>query len=395
MILLALMALSIHSDFEGGSLGKVERISTNHYRCEVAGQADQNSRNRQASWYYFRVDDARNRTITFDMVALAGEYNFQPNRGAITKDTLPFYSFDQKTWHPVMKAEFEASEPRLSFSVRSTSSTVWIAHVPPYTNRNLANLLRDLAGKPEGQVTSIGKTLQGRDIPLLTITDPSVPDSGKKVLWFMFRQHAWEAGSSWTGEGLIRFAMSADPAATQIRRGAILKILPMCDPDGVARGTVRFNVKGFDLNRNWDVSDPVNMPEITAERGAILDWVDTKGRIDAFVTVHNTETGESLMGPPDSTGTTRPLMERFFEVLSETKTFSPSVKPNFAPASTTAGMPGRMTAVQGLYRDRKLAAFEIEMRIALHPRLGHRPNVDDRLLSGSELLRALWTALRN
>jgi hypothetical protein len=99
------------------------------------------------------------------------------------------------------------------------------------------------------------------------------------------------------------------------------------------------------------------------------------------------------MGPPDTTGATRPLLERFFARLNETKTFSANAKPAFAPASTTPGMPGRMTAVQGLYRDRKLPAFEIEMRIAQDPKLGHRPNVEDRLLSGSELLRALWAAV--
>ena len=33
----------------------------------------------------------------------------------------------------------------------------------------------------------------------------------------MFRQHAWEAGSSWTGDGLIRFLTSADPLAARIR----------------------------------------------------------------------------------------------------------------------------------------------------------------------------------
>ena len=44
----------------------------------------------------------------FDMVDIPGEYNYQPNRGAITKDTLPFYSTDQVTWHPVEEAEFDA-----------------------------------------------------------------------------------------------------------------------------------------------------------------------------------------------------------------------------------------------------------------------------------------------
>ena len=116
----------------------------------------------------------------------------------------------------------------------------------------------------------------------------------------MFRQHAWEAGSSWTGDGLIRFVASDDPVAVRIRRETIVKIMPLCDPDGVAHGGVRFNRNGYDLNRNWDLVDPAKMPEIAAERRAILDWVDAGKRVDFFLTVHNTETNEYLNGPPDS-----------------------------------------------------------------------------------------------
>jgi hypothetical protein len=40
----------------------------------------------------------------------------------------------------------------------------------------------------------------------------------------------------------------------------------MCDPDGVARGGVRFNAFGYDLNRNWDASDEKRTPVIAARR---------------------------------------------------------------------------------------------------------------------------------
>jgi len=388
LFVLALTALSISTNFEGGSLGKVERVSENHYRCAVIGETDQNHRNRQASWYYFRVDHAVNRDLTFDMVDLAGEYNFKPTAGSVTRDTPPFYSFDRETWIPVEDSEFHEEGPSLSFTIHSTSQTVWIAHVPPYTNQNLDRLLKDLARKSAATVTSIGKTLEGRPIRLVTITDPAVPDSAKKILWFIFRQHAWEAGSSWMGEGLIRFAVSKDPTAAAIRKGTMLKILPLCDPDGVAHGGVRFNRRGFDLNRNWDVRDPVNMPEIDAERRALL-----AGRVDAFVTIHNTETNETLTGPPVPFGAARPLLERFYEAFSAGSTFAPSAKPLTAPVTTTEGIAGRMNVVQGLYHDRQIPAFEIEMRVAAHPKLGHRPLPEDRLRAGRELLLALWSAM--
>jgi hypothetical protein len=84
----------------------------------------------------------------------------------------------------------------------------------------------------------------------------------------------------------LRFLLSADPVAAEMRRTAIFKIFPLCDPDGVARGGVRFNANGFDLNRNWDAPnldmDETKMPEIAAQRKAILDWVDAGQRVDFF-----------------------------------------------------------------------------------------------------------------
>ncbi|HKE04433.1 MAG TPA: M14 family zinc carboxypeptidase [Blastocatellia bacterium] len=134
---------------------------------------------------------------------------------------------------------------------------------------------------------------------LLTITDESKPDTQKKVIWLMFRQHSWEAGSSWACEGALRFLLSADPITVQMRRTAIFKIFPLCDPDGVARGGVRFNANGFDLNRNWDAVDETKMPEIAAQRKAILDWVDAGRRVDLFLTrttprLRNTSKGRRM-----------------------------------------------------------------------------------------------------
>ena len=101
-----------------------------------------------------------------------------------------------------------------------------------------------------------------------------------------------------------------------------MKILPWCDPDGVAHGGVRFNRNGYDLNRNWDIVDPVKMPEITAERHAIFDWLEAGKPVDFFLTLHNTETNEYLHGPPDSSEALRPVLERVNEYWSQGKTFA-------------------------------------------------------------------------
>ena len=144
----------------------------------------------------------------------------------------------------------------------------------------------------------------------------------------MFRQHSWETGSSWVGEAAIRTLL----ATQTLREQVTWKILPLCDPDGVARGGVRFNVNGFDLNRNWDVVDPVKMPEITAQRDAVRKWLNAGNTIDFLLSLHNTETAEYLEGPPDGGGNGRfkPLAERVFQALTEQTSFAPTRPLSFA-----------------------------------------------------------------
>lgn len=230
---LLIAALTIGTAFEGGSTGPVAQISETHVRVGVKGEKDQNGRNRQGTWYYFRVDGAGRNPIMIDMVDLPGEYNFKPNRGAITGATPPWISYDRKTWTSVTDVEYEPSEPRLRLRITPKSGTFWIAHTPPYTNEQLQALRRAIRNEK-----IIGKSAGGRDLYLWTI------GNGPKTVWLMFRQHSWESGTSWVGEGAVR-------ALLRDARGITWKIIPFCDPDGVARGGVRFNVHGYDLNRNW------------------------------------------------------------------------------------------------------------------------------------------------
>ena len=49
-------AVTFNTNFEGGSLGRVENLSDDAFRFHVDGQYDERGHNRQASWYYFRMD---------------------------------------------------------------------------------------------------------------------------------------------------------------------------------------------------------------------------------------------------------------------------------------------------------------------------------------------------
>ena len=234
--LLLALAVTLSSSFEGGNIREVQHLGPAHLRISIPGESDQDGRNRQANWYYFRLDHVKAKPLTLELVNLAGEYNYQPNKGAVTADTPPYFSNDNITWQPVTDFTYDPETPKLVIRLTPQQDQVWIAHIPPYTNVHLDGLYRDIRRHPAFREIVIGRTPGGRPLRQWTITDPDLPAAPRKVVWLMARQHSWEASTSWVAEGAVRYLLSKDPAASKIRRDAIFHILPLCDPDGVARG---------------------------------------------------------------------------------------------------------------------------------------------------------------
>jgi len=391
LLLGACSSSSISSDFQGGSIGRVEKRGENHFACRVPGQADHEGRNRQVTWYSFRLDGHQGREVTITLTDLAGEYDYKPGAIGITGEATPVVSRDGQSWKHLPAMSFDRAKAEASFTFVPESDPVWVAHIEPYTVSRLEAFLRGVAGRPEVRPEVIGKTVEGRDLFLLTITNPAVPDDGKKVIWLMCRQHAWESGTSYVGEGAVRFLLSDD--AKGLRDKVVWKILPMMDPDGVFHGGVRFNRNGYDVNRNWDSADPASpesrrlMPEICAAKKAMLDWVAAGKRFDFFLTLHNQERGGWTSGSeahPD-------LAARFFKILKDETTCDlPVAGPR---AAETRPAPGRMTVYQYLQLEKKLPGFILEQGIAKDGKLGRLPTSQDRLKFGGELVRSMAKAV--
>lgn len=384
---------TIHSDFEGGSLGAVRRTGDASFVCATEGQADHEGRNRQVTWYYFRVDGARGRDVTVTLNDLVGEYDYRPGALGITERTVPLYSHDRERWTHFDAVSFDKEKKELTLRFTPREDPTWVAHVEPYTWSRFGRFLGGIRENPLLRLETLGKTVQGRDLYLFTITNPAVPDGRKKVVWAMFRQHAWESGTSFVGEGVVRYMLSDD--ARDLRDKVVFKVFPLMDPDGCAEGGVRFNRNGYDVNRNWDSVDVSKeehrrlMPEIWHAKKALHGWLDGGRPIHLFLTLHNEEYNEWLSGSEEFGETA----ERFYKVLKETTTFHPGDPGPRAPRARSA--PGRMSVYEYLQRERHVPAFIIEQRIVFNDRLGRLPTSKDRLEFGRGLARALClTALR-
>lgn len=383
-----LLGVTANARFESGSVGTVVFDATGRVQCEVKGEVDQDGRNRQPSWFYFRLDGVRGRDLVIELRGLQGEYNYRRHDGSAHRHMRPVYSYDNRNWRHFESAEWVPATSAICVKLKAQREPVWIARQPPYTTRHLSQLLAALRSNPCLQQEIVGRSIEQRPIVLLTVTEPGGDLAGKNVIWLMARQHAWESGTSWVIEGLLRFLLSEETEAATIRRRCIFKIFPLADPDGVYRGGVRFNRYGYDLNRNWDVSDPVRMPEIHCHRRAILSWAGAGRRIDLFLTLHNTESADYIEGPLTAGGpAVAELGWRFWRMLVERTSFYSPEGPHDQPSRTESR--GRMTVTQALFHELRIPAFLMELMVDPNPKLRRPPTIEDRLRFGRELATIL------
>ncbi len=380
--------VQFNTAFEGASLGKVVVLSETAFRVHVEGQHDERGRNRQANWYYFRMDGVKDREITLTLTDFVGEYNDKPGACPMNAGTLPVFSSDDEHWQHFATMEWDDQQKEATLKFRPTRDRIWIAHVPPYTHSRLLRLLGELDRQPHVTVEVIGKTVLGRDLHLVTITNPLAPDADKQCVWFQARQHAWETGTSWAMEGALRFIASDDAAARALRDKVLFKFTPMLDPDGCALGKVRFNAHGFDVNRHWhevDLRDKQwlqRCPEIWYAKKAIFAQMNSPNPIDLLLNMHNDEDPEYLETQIDSEAG-RALVTRFFERLVATTSFDPSRPPTFNPEPTSTS--------NDLWRQQRVPIVLMEQRIAPSKKLGRQPTVEDWLTFGRQLISFLWT----
>ncbi len=152
----------------------------------------------------------------------------------------------------------------LSWAHRPARDRIFYAYHAPYpVERNMA-LLERCAARDFCRVEVLGHSVEGRAMEMITIGEP---ETGKRVCWFIARQHCGETQGQWAAEHLVdRLLDTADPIARQLLHRAVFHVVPNMNPDGSARGHHRCNAVGEDLNRAWSIASSERSPEVLCVR---------------------------------------------------------------------------------------------------------------------------------
>ena len=275
----------INTGFENASPLQWDVAQDGTIRVRLLYDYERESPNRAAGHWHFQLQAVPGSDLTLTLENFDNIYNGRPG-AAVSKKSICFLSNDGERWTSVPVELLEGN--RLRARVRTEGDGLYLARIEPYRISDLDRLLEEIGDHHLVEITSIGKTVEGRPLEMLRVGDPNAPF---RVL-LRARAHPWEPGGNWVVQGLVRALLGDDQVTRDCLKRYCVYAMPMANKDGVARGRTRFNVLGKDLNRNWD--RPAD-PNLAPENHALETWIKRcveQGRPPHLaIDLHNDEGG--------------------------------------------------------------------------------------------------------
>ena len=292
------MSMTISAAFDSGN---IEVLSIDDDTADLAIRRDRDSDFYQ--WFHFRVAGAKGRPLTLritNCVTSAYPLGWPGYRARVSQD--------RAEWR---QADTGYEDGVLTIRYTPASDLVWFAYHAPYSIDRHHDLLARVATHDGVSVRELGRTIDGQPLDCVTVGD------GPKQVWLYARQHPGESMAEWWMEGALELLVSDDPVARTLRAAATLHLVPNMNPDGSARGHLRTNAAGTNLNREWHAPSLERSPEVYH----VLAAMDASG-VDFAIDVHGDEAIPHVFmagfdGIPSWTERQGALYTRYVDALAE------------------------------------------------------------------------------
>lgn len=109
--------------------------------------------------------------------------------------------------------------------------------------------------------------------------------SDRPIVFISCRVHPGESPAQFTFWGTLRFLLSDDPRAEKLRNQFTFKLVPILNPDGVANGHYRTNMRGQNLNRYYDNATREEQEGVWAVKQMLIHWTHQQ-RLLMYVDLH-------------------------------------------------------------------------------------------------------------
>ena len=216
------------------------------------------------------------------------------------------YSYDFENWHFFDNGDIGSTWATFSHNTPFTQDSVYIAHVLPYPMWKTDEFVASIRSNPWVRATLsgdanliVGRTLgtdgggylddAGRYVPAqnlygFRITDLAATGPKTKVV-INGGTHPAENTGNYAVEGLVRFLISDDPRAAELREHADLYIYPQTNPEGKYNGYHRSNPEYPNVDHNGWVNWGDAITDLVVIQAAMK--ADTGSDTDYFIDFHS------------------------------------------------------------------------------------------------------------
>ena len=289
------------------------------------------SPNRAAGHLHFRVHAPPGLRLSLELTNLSNVWNGSPGSVANELKNVVI-SRNGRDWTPL--ATQSLAGDRIRILIEMPGPELYVARVEPYRISDLELWLARIRQQPLVGIEGIGKTVQGRALEIVRIGHPRAPHR----IFLRARAHPWESGGNWVIEGLADRLLRDDLEARSYLERYCVYILPMANKDGVAYGMTRFNLRGKDLNRDWEKpADPALSPENAALETWLTGMIQREERPELALELHNDGSGLLHVSRPPGPNLNSHLerMARFERLLRQYTWFTEgSTQPSFRNSGT-------------------------------------------------------------
>lgn len=262
--------MQISANFDSGNIDVIS--AQNPADIQLAIKKDHNSEFYQ--WFHFKLHNTEHTEHVMHLNN-AGKSAYVEG----WEDYQAVASYDRQHWFRV-PTEFDGTNLTITFTPEHDST--YFAYFAPYSYERHQDLIHSAQLDIDCQLQVLGQTLDDRDMSVLKIGEEG---EGKKVIWITARQHPGESMAEWFMEGFIdRLLDEDDGVARSLLNSAVFYLVPNMNPDGSARGHLRTNANGANLNREWQTPSMENSPEVYLVREKMLET-----GVDMLLDIHGDE----------------------------------------------------------------------------------------------------------
>lgn len=240
--------MRISSNFDSGNIHVISSEDPQNIQLSIP----KDNQSEFYQWFHFKLETqsfVSHKICITDLAKSAYPQGWQ-NYQAVA-------SYDRDEWFRV-DTEFDGDT--LTIQHTPEFEHIHYAYFAPYGYERHLDLLAWSQTSIECQQQYLGDTLDGRDMSVLVIGEPS---ESKKVIWITARQHPGETMAQWLVEGVLeRLLDEEDALARLLLDKAVFYVVPNMNPDGAYRGHLRTNAVGVNLNREWVEPSMEKSPEV-------------------------------------------------------------------------------------------------------------------------------------